>query len=137
MSGTLRQPSFVSLFCLAWLAVAVELVVLYWAGTAETLLDTDDAMRLVEVRGFLAGQGWFDLTEMRLEPPLGYESHWSRLIDAGLAGLFLLFKPFASVALAERLMRTVWPLLWLMPAMLGVAAIAWRLGGREAAPVAL
>src|SRR2546430_6764532 len=25
--------------------------------TAETLLDTDDAMRLVEVRGFLAGQG--------------------------------------------------------------------------------
>jgi hypothetical protein len=137
MSSASRLPRFALLLCLAWLAVAVELVVLYWAGTAETLLDTDDAMRLVEVRGFLAGQGWFDLTEMRLEPPLGYESHWSRLIDAGLAGLFLLFKPFAGVALAERLMRTIWPLLWLMPAMLGAALIAWRLAGREAALVAL
>ena len=34
-------------------------------------------------------------------------------------------------------MRTVWPMLWLIPAMAGTAAIAWRLAGREAALVAL
>jgi len=63
MSPALRQPSFAVLLLLAWLAVSFQLVALYWSGTAETLLDTDDAMRLVQVRDFLAGQGWFDLRE--------------------------------------------------------------------------
>jgi hypothetical protein len=73
----------------------------------------------------------------RLDPPLGYDSHWSRLIDAGLAGLFLLFHQLVDGALAERLMRVVWPLMWIAPAMLGVAAIAWRIAGRDAAVVSL
>ena len=85
----------------------------------------------------LAGQGWFDLHEARAQPPLGYDSHWSRLIDAGLAGRSWLFGLFAEPAIAERLMRTVWPLLWLLPTIGGMAAIAWRIAGREAALVAL
>src|SRR5262249_22649263 len=44
---------------------------------------------------------------------------------------------FTDAAMAERLMRTVWPLLWLLPAMIGASAIAWRLAGREAAQVTL
>ena len=64
-------------------------------------------------------------------------SHSSRLIDAGLAGLFLLFKSFAGPLAAERLMRAWWPLLWLLPTMAGMVAIAWRIAGREAATVAL
>ena len=70
----------------------------------DSLLDTDDAMRLVEMRGWLAGHGWFDLHEARVQPPLGYDTHWSRLIDAGLAGVFMLFK-FIDPQSAERLMR--------------------------------
>jgi hypothetical protein len=73
----------------------------------------------------------------RVQPPIGYDSHWSRLIDAGLAGLFLIFHQFTDAAFAERLMRVTWPLLWLLPAIAGVAAIAWRLAGREAAIVVL
>ena len=34
-------------------------------------------------------------------------------------------------------MRTWWPLLWLLPAMAGMSAIAWRIAGRDAAVVAL
>jgi hypothetical protein len=137
MSLALRQPSFAILLILAWLVASVQLFLIYWMGTAETLLDTDDALRLVQMREFLAGRDWFDLRETRVQPPLGYESIWSRLIDAGLAGLFLLFQLFTGDALAERLMRTVWPLLWLLPAIGGVAAIAWRLAGRQAALVVL
>jgi hypothetical protein len=61
--------------------------------TAVTLPDADDAMRLVELRQFLSGgfASWFDLHEPRLGMPAGYDTHWSRLVDAGLAGLFLLF----------------------------------------------
>ena len=138
MSGTAsRGPNFAVLVALAWLVIAIDLLVEHWAGTGMTLHETDDAMRLVEVRDFLHGQGWFDMHQARLDPPLGYDSHWSRLIDAGLAGLYLLFHHFVDGALAERLMRAIWPLLWIMPAMLGVAATAWRIAGRNAAMVTL
>src|SRR6516165_9054719 len=105
MSGrSVSQPSFAVLLGLAWLLVVFQLMVQFWATTAYTLPDTDDAMRLVEMRDFLAGQGWFDLHQSRVNPPAGFDSHWSRLIDAGLAGLYLLFRVMADTPLAERLM---------------------------------
>jgi hypothetical protein len=136
-AGAARGPNFAVLAGLAWLVIAIDLIARYWAGTALTLSDTDDAMRLAELHDFLNGQSWFDMHQARLAPPAGYDSHWSRLIDAGLAGTFLMFNQLVDGALAERLMRVVWPLLWLMPAILGVAAAAWRLAGREAAVVTL
>ena len=136
-SETMRRLPFAVYLALAWLLVAAWLLTEFWSATAETLSDPDDAMRLVEVRAFLAGQHWFDLSLLRLDPPAGYLTHWSRLIDAGLAGLFVLFHQFVDAPMAERLMRAVWPVLWLLPAMGGAAAIAWRLAGREAALVAL
>jgi hypothetical protein len=124
---------FAILLASCWLLVCLQLVGMNWTTAARTLLDTDDALRLVEMRDFLAGQGWFDLHLARLGPPLGYDSHWSRLIDAGLAGLFSAFRLFVDTAQAELLMRVVWPLLWLLPAIAAAAAIAWRIGGRKAA----
>ena len=56
---------------------------------------------------------------------------------SGLAGTLWVFGLFFDGALAERLMRTAWPMLWLLPAMAGTAAIAWRIAGREAALIAL
>jgi hypothetical protein len=136
-SRDVREPSFTMLLVLAWLAVAVQLLVDDWGRTALSLSDTDDALRLVQVRAFLHGQGWFDLHEARLGPPAGYDSHWSRLIDAGLAGLFLVFNLFTGTELAERLMRAVWPVLWIVPTAIGAAALAWRIAGRGAANVVL
>ncbi|HEY1543865.1 MAG TPA: hypothetical protein VGG01_15750, partial [Xanthobacteraceae bacterium] len=64
-----RGPNFALLLGLAWLVIAIDLVARHWAGTALTLSDTDDAMRLAEVHDFLHGQGWFDLHQARLDPP--------------------------------------------------------------------
>ena len=136
-SRELREPDLAVLAMLCWLVVAAQLVVSDWSTAARTMSDTDDALRLVQMRAFLAGQGWFDLHQARLGPPAGYDSHWSRLIDAGLAGLFLLFRPFTDAARAEFLMRIVWPLLWLIPAIAATLAIAYRIAGHEAARVAL
>lgn len=136
-AGSARGPNFALLLGLAWLVIAVDLVLRHWAATALTMPDTDDAMRLAEVHDFLHGQGWFDLHQARLDPPAGYDSHWSRLIDAGLAGFYLLFRQFVDGALAERLMCVLWPMLWLIPAMIGACAAAWRLAGRDAAVVTL
>jgi hypothetical protein len=135
--GSMHRPNFAVLLGMAWLVVVFQLMAEFWTMTGYTLPDADDAMRLVEVRDFLAGQGWFDLHQARVAPPEGFDSHWSRLIDAGLAGLFLVFRLFADPALAERLMLALWPVLWLIPVMGGATAIAWRMAGREAAYVAL
>jgi hypothetical protein len=65
---------------LAWSVAVFSLVLSFGINT----LSTDDAMRVVEVRDFLGGQNWFNLTQYRLDPPGGVESHWSRaFIDAG------------------------------------------------------
>jgi hypothetical protein len=132
-----RRLDLPLLFGAVWLLVLVQLMAEYWAMTAASMHDADDALRLVQVRSILAGQGWFDLHLARLDPPAGYDSHWSRLIDAGLAGLFLVFNLFVPHALAERLMAALWPVLWLIPTIGGAVAIAWRLAGREAALVVL
>jgi hypothetical protein len=136
--ASLSHPQNLALLVgIVWLVIAAQLLVQHWAASGQLLGDSDDAMRLVEVRRFLAGQGWFDLHEPRVQPPIGYDTHWSRLIDAGLAGLFVVFHGIVEAAQAERLMRVTWPLLWLIPAIAGAAAIALRLAGRQAASAAL
>ena len=137
MVRLMRQPNFAALVALVWLLVALTLLVHHWPQTAETLLDTDDAMRFAQLRNWLGGQSWFDLHQPRMQPPEGYDTHWSRLIDLGLAALLFGFGLVADGALAERLMRAWWPLLWLLPTIAGMAAIAWRIAGREAAVIAL
>jgi hypothetical protein len=132
-----RQPNFALLLGLAWLVIMVQLMAENWAITGSTLHDTDDALRLVQVRAFLAGRGWFDLHEARLGGALGYDTHWSRLPDIGIAGLLLIFQQFTGTAFAERLTVAIWPMLWVLPTMAAVAAIAWRIAGREAALLVL
>ncbi len=75
--------------------------------------DTDDAMRAVQLRDLLAGQSWFDMTAYRLDPPQGVFSHWSRIVDAPLAGLELLLRLFLSPPSAELGARLLFPLLLL------------------------
>lgn len=99
-----------------WLLVSALLLKQAWIpGAAPDLADNDDMMRLVQMRDLLAGQSWFDLTQYRMAPPDGVFMHWSRLIDAPLAALTLLFKPFTGAATAEHLTLYVWPLLILLP----------------------
>jgi hypothetical protein len=80
-----------------------------WGGTHE--FGTDNAMRLLSVRDLLNGQSWFDMTQHRVLPPEGLSLHWSRLVDAPIAGLELLFRLFLSPAGAELAAAFVWPAL--------------------------
>ncbi|WP_294338134.1 AcrB/AcrD/AcrF family protein [uncultured Sphingomonas sp.] len=113
---------------LAWLAIAAYWLLdrwgaLYWLA----LGDTDDNMRLMQVRGLLAGQGWSDLTQYRLNPPAGFNIHWSRIVDLPIAALILLFKPFVGTASAERLACGIAPMLPLSITMVALAFTVRRL----------
>ena len=66
MPATMRQPHFALLLGLAWLLIVIQLLAQHWSATALVLADTDDAMRLAQLRDWLAGQGWYDLTQRRI-----------------------------------------------------------------------
>ncbi len=126
-------PTPVRAAVVLWLIVCAILLAKDHGALSLTLGDTDDAMRLVQWRAFLDGAGWYDPRISRVEPPHGLLSHWSRLVDAGLLVLYRLFALFLPHREAETLMRAVWPLLWLLPALLALVAMATRAGGRMAA----
>ncbi|WP_132653230.1 MULTISPECIES: hypothetical protein [unclassified Rhizobium] len=91
--------------------------------------DNDDGMRLVEIRDFLSGQGWFDLMQYRLGLGEGTLMHWSRLIDLPIAGLIRLFGLFLSHDAAEAAALVVWPLSLVFPPMFAMGLAGQRVGG--------
>ncbi|HBF29999.1 hypothetical protein [Rhizobium sp.] len=99
--------------------------------------DNDDAMRLVEVRDYLAGQGWFDMMQYRLGLEPGTLMHWSRFIDWPIATLIRLSGLWLPPLKAEAVALAIWPLLWTVPVMVSVGRTALALSGRVAMHVAL
>ncbi|MGI9399982.1 MAG: hypothetical protein ACR2O0_01895, partial [Rhizobiaceae bacterium] len=110
------------LFQLAW----------YWniipnLLTEGSMQDTDDYQRLLEVRSWMAGQSWYDVTNYRMDPPFGAEMHWSRLVDVPIAALVWFFDLFVDISLAERITAIVWPAILLIITVFMVLAICRRL----------
>lgn len=137
-SGGGPLPNGLLLVSGIWLIVAC-----YMAWNARMLVadrifpDPDDAMRLVQVRDWLAGQSWFDVTQYRLSPPSGAPMHWSRLVDIPIAAVILLARPFAGQYGAETAALYIVPLMTLGIAMLLVYRVALRLTGGPAALLAV
>ena len=107
------------------------------AITQWTFPDPDDAMRLIQVRDWLAGQSWYDVTQYRLSAPVGGPMHWSRMVDIPIAAVILLARPFVGQHGAETAALIVIPLLTLGIAMLLVHRIAFKLMNGPAALLAV
>jgi hypothetical protein len=119
----------VALLACAFLLASPRVAAVWSAGE---FFDSDDAMRIVQLRDLLAGQAWFDMTARRLDPPDGLFVHWSRVVDLPLAALDLLFRLFLSPESAERATRLVFPGACLAALLALVAAVARVLGGAAA-----
>lgn len=127
-----------------WLVFGIWIVVGSWMVLnalpvihSWTFPDPDDAMRLLEVRDWLAGQSWFDVTQYRLNPPAGGPMHWSRLVDLPIAAVILVARPFVGQHGAETGALIAVPLLTLAVAMLLVHRIGYKLIGTPAALLAV
>jgi hypothetical protein len=105
---------------------------IHWLG----LSDTDDNMRLDQVRDWLGGQGWYDLRQYRLNPPTGFDIHWSRLVDLPLAAMILVAKPLFGAPAAYRIACAVAPLLPMGVAFVALALVVRRLVSVYAYPIA-
>jgi hypothetical protein len=117
-----------SVVILSWLLISAYFLFVRWAQIHWfSLGDTDDNLRLMQVRAWLHGQGWFDLRQYRLNPPEGANIHWSRLVDLPLAGIILLFKPLIGGAKAEYVAIAIVPMIPMLVALMGLAVATRRL----------
>ncbi len=129
MSIPLERPSLIGerpllAIGFAWVAVCLLMTLTSPHLAAGRFPDVDDALRMVQVRDLLAGQGWYDLYQHRMNPPKGTLMHWSRLVDAPLAAgvwLLALVMPQAS---AEYVAAFTFPLLLLLATMLVMGRLA-------------
>ena len=123
---------------LVWLGFCSWFIFSKWSDIRFfNLGDTDDNMRIMQVRALLHGQGWFDLRQYRLNPPAGANIHWSRLVDLPIAGLILALRPILGGAAAERWAVAIAPMLPYLLLMWSVALTARRLIHPVAYPLAL
>lgn len=130
--------NWLGLTLIVWVVVAGWFIWQRWPQIQWLVLtDTDDNMRLMQVRALLNGQGWYDLRQYRLNPPAGFDMHWSRIVDLPIAALILLFKPFIGTVMAERLACGIAPLLPLSVAMAGLGFTVRRMISAHAWPLAL
>lgn len=121
---------------IAWLAGwgLAALILLAGFGAAaisQDFAEPDNAMRLVRIRDMLAGQGWFDSVQQRLNPPDGTAMHWAQWIDALLAAPIALLAPMVGQANAEIAVAFAWPLALLGAFMFLVIRVAGEIGARE------
>ena len=124
---------------LFWLGYATYAIINRWAQVRGFGLgDTDDNLRLAQVRALLGGQDWSDLSQHRLDRAHGgADIHWSRLVDLPLAGLMMLLRPLVGGPWAERWAVAIAPLLAFLPMLIGLALVTRRLVDPRAVPLVL
>ena len=126
-----RNWKLVTFLC--WLGFCGWMIFDSWAKIRGFGLgDTDDNMRIMQVRALLHGQGWYDLRDYRMNPPYGANIHWSRLVDLPIAGLILTLRPFLGGPGAERWTVAIAPMIPFLLLLFSLALTARRLLGPTA-----
>lgn len=112
--AAVESRHFIRLLLMAWLAACLISVVVHLQTIISfDMSDPDDHLRLAQVRDWIAGQSWFDVSQHRMNPPVGGDMHWSRLVDLPIAAGILLLTPLLGAHLAETVTMIVVPLLLL------------------------
>ncbi|WP_397574371.1 hypothetical protein [Sphingorhabdus sp.] len=131
------ERHFARLIVGIWLCAAFGIALISRdAISAWKMGDPDDQMRILQVRDWVAGQSWWDITQYRMNAPAGGDMHWSRLVDVPLALFIRLLTPVMGQAIAEQVSASIVPLLTLGVALWFYALGARRLFGATVAVVA-
>jgi hypothetical protein len=108
-----------------------------WANlSALRLPDADDMMRLQQIRDWLSGQAFGDLTQYRLGAN-GVSMHWSRLADLVPGGIIWTLRGTIGEHQAELVAVVAWPAMLLAAAVALTGRIARAIGGTEVAVPAM
>ena len=113
---------------------AALLAFIPYVGDARELLlrDPDNYLRLVQIRDWLGGQSWWDVTQYRMGPPEGIRMHWSRLADLPVGLAIMALSPFLGPQQAEIWAVVAVPPLLLLCLLVLLSLAARSLGGTVA-----
>ena len=121
-----------------WLCISAVMIFAGWDNiVSRGGWDPDDKLRMVQLRDFLSGQSWFDITQYRMNGDTGAPMHWSRLIELPLALIIFLLSPLIGQPAAEMVAGTLVPLLGLGLVAYLIGQITTHLATREAGLVAV
>lgn len=136
--GELIDRHWRPLLIATWLLYCTWLIYSRWNHIAGFVLtDTDDNMRISQVRALIDGQDWFDLRQYEMNWPEGANMHWSRLVDLPLAGLILFGRLFLTGAQAEQMAVALAPLIPLALLLVSLTLTVRRLVAPAAWPLAI
>lgn len=97
-----------------------------WANlSALHLPDTDDVVRLQQIRDWLGGQSFGDVRQYRLGG--GLAMHWSRLPDLVPGAIIALLRPLIGTHTAEVAAVIAWPIMLFGAVLALIASITRRL----------
>lgn len=122
---------------LIWGVMSALLIAFRWQNIDFFILaDTDDNLRLAQVKAWLGGQAWSDLRQYKLNPPMGADIHWSRIPDLPIAAIMLLLEPFMGWVNAQKAAIALAPLIPFGLALYAHALTVRRLVDPRAWPLA-
>ena len=122
---------------ISWALAACVLIAVAAQRIARLQLpDPDDTLRLLEVRAWLAGQSWWDVSQYGFSGA-GEVMHWSRLVDLPLAAAMAVLRPVFGTVVGERIAIVLVPLLTLLAIMALVGKITHALSDRPSALLAI
>ncbi|WP_213980716.1 hypothetical protein [Sphingomonas sp. dw_22] len=129
MNPPAKNASLWPAIALGWALACLVLVAAGWGDIARLKFpDPDDPMRLLQVRDWLAGQSWWDVSQHRLAAGA---MHWSRLVDLPIAGVILAMRPLLGQAGAELAALIAVPLITLLAVLALAAHLTRRLAGPD------
>jgi hypothetical protein len=101
------------------------------------LSDNDDYMRYHQFTSWIQEGYWYLRPIENFNPEDGELIHWSRLPDIPLAAITAITNPWLGPLMSESLAITIVPFFYLIALLLAIGFFTYRLGGIEAAKIAI
>lgn len=101
------------------------------------LSDNDDYMRYHQFTSWIQDGNWYLRPVENFNPEDGELIHWSRLPDIPLAAITVITNPWLGPQMSESLAITIVPFFYLIAFLLAIGFFTYRLGGIEAAKIAI
>jgi len=128
----ITEPPYAALPWLIWLYAIVCFFMNrnggVWTGE---LVGYDDHVRMTQILNWVNAAGWYDRLISRVDPPDGFRTIWSRLVDIPFAAVILLAQQFVDQKTAALIAAVIIPFVELAIVFRAAAYFAGPLVGRR------
>jgi hypothetical protein len=108
----IAKPPYYGVPWIVWLYVIFTIMCYPHGGVfAGYLTGYDDPVRMTQVLNWVNGAGWYDRRIMRVDPPDGFQTIWSRIVDIPIALTILILQKFVPQKIAALLAALIVPLI--------------------------